>query len=49
MTVILLGGSLGSDKINITIKENIEFLISRIFSIWQCGKSYYNDYKSFNS
>ena len=51
MTVItVLGGSLGSDKINKTIKENIEFLISKnIFIIWQCGKSYYNDYKSYNS
>ena len=30
MTVIaVLGGSLGSDKINKTIKENIEFLISK--------------------
>jgi len=51
MTVItVLGGSLGSDKINKTIKENIDFLISKsVFIIWQCGKSYYNDYKSFNS
>ena len=51
MTVItVLGGSLGSDKINKTIKENIEFLISKnIYIIWQCGKSYYNDYKSYNS
>ena len=33
MTVIaVLGGSLGSDKINKTIRENIEFLISRMFS-----------------
>ena len=51
MTVItVLGGSLGSGKINKTIKENIDFLISKsVFIIWQCGKSYYNDYKSFNS
>jgi len=51
MTVIaVLGGSLGSDRINKTIKKNIEFLISKnIFIIWQCGKSYYNDYKSYNS
>jgi UDP-N-acetylglucosamine--N-acetylmuramyl-(pentapeptide) pyrophosphoryl-undecaprenol N-acetylglucosamine transferase len=51
MTVItVLGGSLGSDKINKTIKENIEFLISKnIFIIWQCGTFYYNDYKSYNS
>jgi UDP-N-acetylglucosamine--N-acetylmuramyl-(pentapeptide) pyrophosphoryl-undecaprenol N-acetylglucosamine transferase len=51
MTVItVLGGSLGSDKINKTIKENIEFLISKnIFIIWQCGTIYYNDYKSYNS
>ena len=51
MTVItVLGGSLGSGKINKTIKENIDFLISKsVFLIWQCGKSYYNDYKSFNS
>ena len=51
MTVIaVLGGSLGSDKINKTIKENIDFLISKnIFIIWQCGKSYYEDYKIYNS
>lgn len=51
MTVMaVLGGSLGSDRINKTIKKNIEFLISKnIFIIWQCGKSYYNDYKSYNS
>jgi len=50
IVITVLGGSLGSDKINKTIKENIDFLISRnIFIIWQCGKSYYNDYKSFNS
>jgi len=48
--ITVLGGSLGSDKINKTIKENIDFLISKsVFIIWQCGKSYYNDYKSFNS
>ena len=51
MTIVtVLGGSLGSDKINKTIKENIEFLMSKnIFIIWQCGKSYYDDYKSYNS
>ena len=50
IVITVLGGSLGSDKINKTIKENIDFLISRnIFIKWQCGKSYYNDYKSFNS
>ena len=51
MTVIaVLGGSLGSDRINKTIEKNIEFLISKnIFIIWQCGKSYYEDYKIYNS
>ena len=51
MTVMtVLGGSLGSEKINKTIKENLEFLNTKnIFIIWQCGKNYYNIYKSYNS
>ena len=46
----ILGGSLGSDKINRTIEKNIDFIVSQnIFIIWQCGKNYLKDYKKYNS
>ena len=50
LIITILGGSLGSKKINETIETNIEFLKSRnIFLIWQCGSLYYKIYKRFNS
>ena len=50
IVISILGGSLGSDKINRTIEENIDFIISQnIFIIWQCGKNYFKDYKKYNS
>ena len=50
IVISILGGSLGSDKINRTIEENIDFIISQnIFIIWQCGKNYFEDYKKYNS
>ena len=48
--ILILGGSLGSDKINRTIEKNIDFINSKnAFIIWQCGKIYFNDYKKYNS
>jgi UDP-N-acetylglucosamine--N-acetylmuramyl-(pentapeptide) pyrophosphoryl-undecaprenol N-acetylglucosamine transferase len=48
-TVLVLGGSLGARKINLLIEENIEFFKKQnIQVIWQCGKLYYNDYKTYN-
>ena len=50
IVISILGGSLGSDKINKTIEENIDFIISQnVFMIWQCGKNYFKDYKKYNS
>ena len=50
LIITILGGSLGSKKINETIETNIEFLKSRnIFLIWQCGSLYYKIYKKFNA
>jgi len=50
LVISILGGSLGSDKINKTIEKNIDFLISKnVFIIWQCGKDYFKDYKKYNS
>ena len=50
LVVTILGGSLGSKKINEIIKTNLEFLKSRnIFLIWQCGSLYYKSFKKFNS
>ena len=48
--ISVLGGSLGSDKINKTIKKNLDFIGSKdIFIIWQCGKAYIKDYVKYNS
>ncbi len=48
--ISVLGGSLGSDKINKTIKKNLDFIRSKdIFIIWQCGKAYIKDYVNYNS
>lgn len=48
-TVLVLGGSLGARKINLLIEENIElFKRQNIQVIWQCGKLYYDDYKTYN-
>ena len=50
IVISILGGSLGSDKINRTIEENIDFIISQnIFRILQYGKNYFEDYKKYNS
>ena len=48
--ISVLGGSLGSDKINKTIKDNLDFINSKnIFIIWQCGKTYIKEYVNYNS
>ncbi len=50
LIISVLGGSLGSDKINKTIEKNIDFIISKnVYIIWQCGKNYFKDYKKYNS
>jgi len=50
LVLTILGGSLGSKKINEVIETNLEYLKSRdIFLIWQCGSLYYEIYKKYNS
>ena len=49
-TLLVLGGSLGSKRINSLIAENLDFFKSlNIQLIWQCGKGYIETYKHLNS
>jgi UDP-N-acetylglucosamine--N-acetylmuramyl-(pentapeptide) pyrophosphoryl-undecaprenol N-acetylglucosamine transferase len=48
-TLLVLGGSLGSRRINQLIaKELVGFAAHDIQVIWQCGKLYYEQYSLFN-
>ena len=48
LNLLVLGGSLGSEKINEVIYNNLFFFKkNKIKLIWQCGKKYYNKYKNF--
>ena len=45
-TIGIIGGSLGSLKINEVINNHLKFLVDLgIQIIWQCGKLYYDEYK----
>lgn len=47
-TILVLGGSLGARKINELIAANVPFFKEqKVQLIWQCGKLYYEEYKSF--
>lgn len=49
-TLLLLGGSLGSRRINQLIaKELVGMAAQNVQVIWQCGKFYYDDYKQFSA
>lgn len=49
-TVLILGGSLGSRRINQLIESKLDFFNKHdIQVIWQCGKLYYEEYKKYNS
>ena len=49
-TLLVLGGSLGSRRINQLIaKEIIAVSAQNIQVIWQCGKFYFEEYKHFNT
>ncbi len=49
-TLLVLGGSLGSRRINQLIEKEISFFESKNLQvIWQCGKLYFEEYKKFNS
>ncbi|OUR94482.1 undecaprenyldiphospho-muramoylpentapeptide beta-N-acetylglucosaminyltransferase [Flavobacteriales bacterium 34_180_T64] len=48
-TLLVLGGSLGSRRINELIEDELEFLQTQnVQVIWQCGKLYYQEYKGYN-
>ena len=47
-TVLVLGGSLGARRVNQLIAKHVDRLKKEnIQLIWQCGKLYYEDYKSY--
>ena len=49
-TLLIIGGSLGSRRINQLIEKQKEFILkSGIQILWQCGSLYYNEYKNFES
>ena len=46
----MLGGSLGSEKINEVISNNLPFFKkNKIKIIWQCGNNYFERYKGFEN
>jgi len=48
-TLLILGGSLGSGRINQLIEDKLEFFQTQnVEIIWQCGKLYYNTYKQYD-
>ncbi|MFL1013047.1 undecaprenyldiphospho-muramoylpentapeptide beta-N-acetylglucosaminyltransferase [Flavisericum labens] len=48
-TLLVIGGSLGSRRINQLIEKELDFLDTQnIQIIWQCGKLYYQQYKIYN-
>ncbi|SHE90156.1 UDP-N-acetylglucosamine-N-acetylmuramylpentapeptide N-acetylglucosamine transferase [Psychroflexus salarius] len=50
LTLFVVGGSLGSQRINQLINSNLEWLISEDLQlIWQTGKIYYQTYQSKQS
>ncbi len=49
-TLLVLGGSLGSRRINQLIEKEIPFFESKNLQvIWQCGKLYFEEYQKYNS
>jgi UDP-N-acetylglucosamine--N-acetylmuramyl-(pentapeptide) pyrophosphoryl-undecaprenol N-acetylglucosamine transferase len=49
-TLLVLGGSLGSRRINQLIEKELDKIVSQnVQIIWQCGKLYFEDYKKYNS
>lgn len=49
-TLLVLGGSLGSRRINELIEKELDFLDTQnVQVIWQCGKLYYHQYKIYSN
>ena len=48
-TVLVLGGSLGSRRINQLIEKELDFFIQNDLQVfWQCGNFYMTDYKKYS-
>jgi UDP-N-acetylglucosamine--N-acetylmuramyl-(pentapeptide) pyrophosphoryl-undecaprenol N-acetylglucosamine transferase len=48
-TLLILGGSLGSRRVNQLIEKELDFLLaSGVQVFWQCGKLYFDEYKKYN-
>jgi len=47
-TVLVTGGSLGAGSLNETIAENINKFGETVQLVWQTGRSYYDNYKSYS-
>lgn len=48
-TLLVLGGSLGSRRINQLIAKEIDFIVSQNIQVfWQCGNLYMAEYKAFS-
>lgn len=49
-TLLVLGGSLGSKRINELIEKELDFFQTHnVELIWQCGKLYYDNYQQYNT
>ncbi|GAA4886560.1 undecaprenyldiphospho-muramoylpentapeptide beta-N-acetylglucosaminyltransferase [Flaviramulus aquimarinus] len=49
-TLLVIGGSLGSRRINELIEKELDFFDTQNVQIlWQCGKLYYQQYKIYNN
>lgn len=49
-TLLVIGGSLGSRRINELIEKELDFFDTQnVQIIWQCGKLYYQQYKIYNN
>ncbi|KJD31142.1 UDP-diphospho-muramoylpentapeptide beta-N-acetylglucosaminyltransferase [Tamlana nanhaiensis] len=49
-TLLVIGGSLGSRRINQLIEKELDFFDTQnVQIIWQCGKLYYQQYKIYNN
>ena len=50
LNLLVLGGSLGSEKINEVISNNLIFFKkNKIMVTWQCGNNYFDRYKTFQN
>jgi UDP-N-acetylglucosamine--N-acetylmuramyl-(pentapeptide) pyrophosphoryl-undecaprenol N-acetylglucosamine transferase len=50
LTLLVVGGSLGSRRINQLIEKELDFFdTQKIQIIWQCGKLYYQQYKLYGN